>query len=351
MADARAQIKFFGRKCGRKVKSRLMAESANTHELNLGCALAVWAAVLLSGLVAGLHMGFSGWMFAWAMVASGILLAGMLLPAAPRVRERILGWCRGGGALRSTALAPLAAFGIYTLTVSGDWQMGLAGAAYISAPTLLLLAAKRASARAGLLDYAAVLIVWLPVEFRWMYKLFPYPPPLTHTLTILLAVNAGLAAFVFTREFPGIGYAVEWQLGFWSAIWVNLALFTVVAIPLGEAIGFIHWDPSLSRLRSLPLFAVGIFIFTAWPEEFLFRGLLQNLLARTFRNQWVGLIAAAVIFGFSHILHAPFPNWRYVLLATVAGIFYGRAWLKTGSLLPGAIVHGCVDVLWHLLFR
>jgi uncharacterized protein len=348
MADARAQIKFFGRKCGRKVKSRLMANSTRTHELNLWGVLALWGALLLTGVLVGLHMGFGGWPFASAIAVCGILLAGLLFPAAPRVSEQILTRCRGRGAL--TVLAPFAAFVIYTLCVSRDWRAGIAGAAYVLTPALLL-AIKRSNGRASLLDYAAVLIVWLPVEFRWMYHLFPYPPPLTHTLTILLAVNAGLAAFVFTREFPRIGYAIEWRRGFASAIGVNLALFTVIAIPLGEAIGFIHWDPSLSRLRSLPLFAMGIFVFTAWPEEFLFRGLLQNLLARSFRNQWVGLIVAAAIFGFSHILHAPFPNWKYVILATIAGIFYGRTWMKTGSLLPGAIVHGCVDVLWHLLFR
>jgi membrane protease YdiL (CAAX protease family) len=348
MADARAQIKFFGRKCGRKVKSRLMAESRRTHELNLWGVLAIWAALLLTGVLVGLHMGFGGWPFVWEIAVCSILLAGLLLPAAPRASEQILAWSHGSGAL--TVLVPLAAFVIYTLCVSRDWRAGIAGSAYVLTPTLLL-AIKRSDGRASLLDYAAVLIVWLPVEFRWMYHLFPYPPPLTHTLTILLAVNAGLAAFVFTREFPGIGYAIEWRRSFAGAIGVNLALFSVIAIPLAEAIGFIHWDPSLSRLRSLPLFAVGIFVFTAWPEEFLFRGLLQNLLARSFRNQWVGLIVAAAIFGFSHILHAPFPNWKYVILATIAGIFYGLAWMKTGSLLPSAIVHGCVDVLWHLLFR
>jgi uncharacterized protein len=348
MADARAQIKFFGRKCGRKVKSRLMADSTRTHELMLWGALAIWATLLLTGVLVGLRMGFGGWPFAAAMAVCGVLLAGLLLPAAPRVSEQIVARCRGGGAW--TVLVPLGAFVVYSLFVSRDWRAGIAGSAYVLAPTLLL-AIKRSGGRASLLDYAAVLIVWLPVEFRWMYRLFPYPPPLTHTLTILLAVNAGLAAFVFTREFPGIGYAIEWRRSFARPIGINLALFTVIAIPLGEAIRFIHWDPSLARLRSLPLFAVGIFVFTAWPEEFLFRGLLQNLLARSFRNQWVGLIVAAVIFGFSHILHSPFPNWKYVILATIAGVFYGFAWKKTGSLLPGAIVHGCVDVLWHLLFR
>jgi uncharacterized protein len=348
MAEARAQIKFFGRKCGRKVKSQLMADSTRTREVKLWCALAIWAALLLTGVLVGLHMGFGGWPFAAAMAVCGVLLADLLLPAAPRVSEQIFVWCLGRGAL--TVVVPLGAFVIYALCVSRDWRAGIFGSAYVLVPTLLL-AIKRWDGRPSLLDYAAVLIVWLPVEFHWMYHLFPYPPPLTHTLTILLAVNAGLASFVFTREFPGIGYAVDWRRGFSSVIGVSLALFTVIAIPVGEAIGFIHWDPSLSRLRSLPLFAVGIFVFTAWPEEFLFRGLLQNLLARSFRNQWLGLIVAAVIFGLSHILHAPFPNWKYVILATIAGIFYGLAWMKTGSLLPGAIVHGCVDVLWHLLFR
>ncbi len=60
---------------------------------------------------------------------------------------------------------------------------------------------------------------------------------------------------------------------------------------------------------------------------------------------------ASVVFGFSHILHAPFPNWKYVCLATIAGFFYGRAWMKTGSLVPGVLIHAAVDTLWHILFR
>ncbi len=326
-----------------------MPESTRTHEMNLGVALAVWAALLATGVLLGLRMGFGGWRFALAMAVCGILLEGYLVAAAPRARERLLAWLGPrGGAL--AVLVPLGAYAMYALGVAEDWRSALLGAAYVLAPTLLLVMAP-AGNRSSLLDYAAVLVIGLPVIFRWMYRLFPFPPPLTHTLTILLAVNAGLAAFLFARRLPGIGYAIEWRSGFAKAVGVNLLLFTVIAIPLGEAIGFVHWEPSLERLHSLPLMAVGIVFLTAWPEEFLFRGLLQNLLARSLRNQWAGLAVAAVIFGFSHILHAPFPNWKYVILATIAGIFYGLAWMKTGSLVPGAIVHGCVDVLWHVLFR
>jgi len=326
-----------------------MPELPRTHEMNAGVALAVWAALLVTGVLLGLRMGFGGWRFACAMGVCGILLAGYLLAAAPRMQERLLARLgTRGGAL--TVLLPLGAYAMYSLGVAEDWKFALLGAAYVLIPTLLLTAVP-AGNRSSLLEYAAVLLIGLPVVVRWMYRLFPYPPPMTHTFTILLAVNAGLAAFIFARRLPGIGYAIEWRSGFARAAGVNLLLFTVIAIPLGEAIGFIHWEPSLERLRSVPLMAVGILFFTAWPEEFLFRGLLQNLLARTFRNQWAGLAGAAVVFGFSHILHAPFPNWKYVILATIAGIFYGLAWMKTGSLVPGAIVHGCVDVLWHVLFR
>ena len=87
--------------------------------------------------------------------------------------------------------------------------------------------------------------------------------------------------------------------------------------------------------RSLfPLSALGILFFTAWPEEFLFRGILQNLLSRTMKNEWAGLAATSVIFGFSHIFHAPYPNWKYVLLATIAGLFYGHAWMKRARWSP-----------------
>jgi membrane protease YdiL (CAAX protease family) len=61
---------------------------------------------------------------------------------------------------------------------------------------------------------------------------------------------------------------------------------------------------------------------------------------------------AAVIFGLSHF-NKPLPfNWRYVLLATIAGIFYGRAWRSAGRrIVASEITHTLVDVVWGLWFR
>jgi uncharacterized protein len=184
-----------------------------------------------------------------------------------------------------------------------------------------------------------------------LYVLFPYPPQLMHTLTILLALSTGVAAFVLLRRLDGIGYAVEWRRGYaWNVV-LHFVVFAVIAVVIGLRIGFLTYAPSLARLRTAPIEVIGILFFTAWPEEFLFRGVLQNILSRTFKNQWAGLAVASVAFGFAHIFHAPFPNWKYVFLAAIAGLFYGRTWIKTGSLFPGAIVHALVDILWHILFR
>ena len=316
--------------------------------MSLPVAVAIWAAVVLLAAFAGLHLGYSGARFAIALGVAAALFAFEFFLAAPKVFSTVQG-ALGQGAVVAV-LVPLFAVLIYSIGVGGNWKYTLIGAAYAVLPTLLLVASRGRSG-ATCVDYIAAAMVWLPVEFRWMYRLFPFPPQLTHTLTILLALSTGVAAFVVWRRLEGVGYAIEWVRGSGWIVLSHFLQFAAIAVPLGIAIGFITYDPSVARLRSLPVAVIGITFFTAWPEEFLFRGILQNLFSRTLKSQWIGLAVASVVFGLSHVLHAPFPNWKYVILATIAGVFYGRAWMKTGSLLPGALVHALVDISWHVLFR
>jgi uncharacterized protein len=317
--------------------------------MNLATAVAVWAVIVLLAAIAGIRLGYGGPRFAIALGVAAVLFAFELFLAVPRVLgavQKVLG--QRGGVLAS--LVPLFAVLVYSTSVSGHWKYTLIGASYVILPALLLAGVAGKSA-GNWVDYAAALLIWLPLEFRWIYAVFPFPPQLTHTLTILLALSTGVAAFVVLRRLDGVGYAIEWKPGTGPLVLIYFLMFAAIAIPVGISIGFIAYDPSLARLRSLPLIMIGIAFFTAWPEEFLFRGVLQNLLSRTLKNQWAALAVASVVFGLSHILHAPFPNWKYVALATIAGLFYGHAWMKTGSLLPGALIHALVDISWHLLFR
>jgi hypothetical protein len=59
-----------------------------------------------------------------------------------------------------------------------------------------------------------------------------------------------------------------------------------------------------------------------------------------------------VLFGLSHFnKRTAFFNWRYVLLAAIAGIFYGRAWGRDRSVGASAVAHSTVDAVWSLFLR
>ena len=301
----------------------------------------------------GGRRGFHGRAFAIALGIAAVLFGFELFLAVPRVLQSAQRSLAGHGSY-FIALIPLFAVLVYSLAVSGSWKFLVLGAGYCVLPALLL-ASSAGKSPGTWEDYAALLLMWLPavlpVPTRLLYRVFPYPPLLTHTLAILLALSTAVAAFVLLRRLDGTGYAITWSRGFTANFALHFAIFAAVAIPLGIALGFLVFEPSLARARGGPLTLLGILFFTAWPEEFLFRGLLQNLLSRATKNQWAGLVVASIIFGFSHIYHAPFPNWKYVLLATIAGLFYGHCWIRTRSLVPGALVHALVDISWHILFR
>jgi CAAX protease family protein len=321
--------------------------------MRLPAAITVWAVIVAATAVFGVWLGFAGHRFVIALSIAATLFAFEFWLAAPSVLERARNFLRGH-ARALAPVVPLAAVIIYSLGVTGSGRWLVAGAAYAVIPSLLL--ASSAEKPPGTWeDYAAALFIWIAVwlepPYRILHHIFPYPPPLEHTLSILMALSTAVAAYLLLRRLDGVGYAVEWRRGFGSAFLFSFLIFAAIAIPLGIKIHFITFHPALAPVRRLPIAAVGILFFTAWPEEFLFRGIVQNCLTRSFHNRWAALIVASVIFGFSHILHAPVPNWKYVLLATLAGLFYGRAYMKTGSIFPGALVHTLVDLTWHVLFR
>jgi membrane protease YdiL (CAAX protease family) len=116
---------------------------------------------------------------------------------------------------------------------------------------------------------------------------------------------------------------------------------------------------------SMILTWVYIFIFIAVPEELFFRAWVQNLLEKRIgfwlesRNdpraprvaRIMALTITSILFGLSHFnKRSPTFNWRYVILATIAGIFYGRAWRRNRRVTASAITHASVDAIWSLWF-
>jgi len=323
-----------------------------TRQLSVWVALGSWTAVVAAAAIYGAWQGYAGRAYVTLLAVLALFLAVQLLLAADNLGERC---ARRAGSHRGVLIAvlPFLAYLIYLLgTNSFAWWRAAIAAAYTLVPVLLVISSGSAKAGAPE-DYLAMLAIFLPLKFRWLSGLWPYPGPrIGYAATVLFAINVALATFLFVRQLDGVGYNIVWGVDPALSVGVHFGLLAVIVIPLGTLLHFIRFDPSIAHWKSLPLDAVAIFLFTAWPEELLFRGLLQNSLSRTLFRETGGWIAASVIFGLAHINNnGVFPNWRYVLLATIAGIFYGRTWRKTGSIFPAAIVHGLVDTIWHLLFR
>lgn len=140
----------------------------------------------------------------------------------------------------------------------------------------------------------------------------------------------------------------------WTAGVVNFLLFVPVGALLGWALKFTRFHPRNGDWRVTALFAAATFLGMLWlvalREEFFFRGLVQRWLGRWLKNDWAGLAAASILFGLLHLPFREFPNWRFAILAAVAGAFYGRAYLTTRSVRAAMVTHALVNTVWRVFF-
>ena len=240
-------------------------------------------------------------------------------------------------------------------------------------------------------DGMILLVLGLAVDLRWFDSAWP---PGLRALNELLLVDVGLYGFLAIRRLSGTGFdfcphwgrtAGDGEVGDskarspksgdaktsdrnrsdektgsgkthdWKSGLRELLFLTPPVLILGLALGFIHPHRSflagdLARAGGAALRWVGIFFFTAVPEELFFRAWVQNLLERRVGRR-AALGIASVVFGLSHFnKRSAHFNWRYVLLATLAGIFYGRAWREQRRVPASAITHTCVDWVWSMWF-
>jgi membrane protease YdiL (CAAX protease family) len=315
-------------------------------------AFSFWVVTVVGAAEYGIKQDYSGRGFVTTLVILASFLAIQLFLAAGDLGER---FARRVGRERGilVALFPLFAYFIY-LSGTGEftWLRALIAASYTLAPVLIVLSDSTAKPGAWQ-DYAAMLAIFLPFKLGWLRILWPYPgSSIWYVGSILLATNVALGTFLLVRQLSGIGYRIIWNSDSARAISINFGLLALILIPLGTALHFIRFDVSIANWKSLPVDGIGILLLTAWPEEFLFRGLLQNTLSKRLSSDSLGLMVSSIIFGLAHIGNNNiFPNWKYALLATIAGFFYGRTWRKTSSIFSSAIVHGLVDTIWHLAFR
>ena len=278
-----------------------------------------------------------------------LVIVGWLGVGSRRVRE---GLARRVGERPVLALVPalvlLQGVVLYE-TIGGRYRFDevLKAGGYWIAPLLLSGFRRRNPELVTWRDYAALVAFFLPVHMHWL------GPRSDLLAEIIPAASVPLAMFylVVVRGLPEPGFTFRWT---WADVGIGLQCFLVfgaVAIPLALSLGFAEFHFGWSRVARYPDIFLTVLVGVAVPEELIFRGFLQSCLETTFRSRTKGLVVASLLFGASHWNHfEPLPNWRYVVLASLAGIAYGYAYRVQRRLPAASLTHALTDVTWYLFF-
>ena len=288
-----------------------------------------------------------------ALCLNGYFFLFLLLGHAPL--QKALGDWFGRNVGRTLAAVPVLWIPYIIYSAATDnlrFLPRLTLALYLLVPLLIVLLTRTRSNRFHWQEWLVALVLWLPLDFGLMTGVWTWPGGgLAYGMSALVGTCLGVLCVVCLQGLDGVGY--RWRL---RVVDVRVAagyfaVFVPVAIALGVVTGFIQPAERFASPGALLLMALGIFVFIAVPEELLFRGIIQNLLEKEIGRPGLALGVAAVIFGAAHLNNGPSPDWRYFLLATLAGVVYGRAYARTRNLMAPALVHTLVDVAWRGFFR
>ena len=275
-------------------------------------------------------------------------------------------------------------YGLLALAVCAAWLKPIKAGAVVLPPWTLLLAAACASGWwFGLLAPPALLTVLgfgvlAGVALRQKAGVLR---------TVLLIATGAMTLAMSLHKFPGFvnpALVAEMQLSAASPAFTHrlnfdtatagLILFALFCVPAhnrqqwrdigrnswiilgtpalvllaGVAGGFVAWDPKVSAYT--PLFLAANLLFTCVTEEAFFRGFIQHRLAgamdRWRAGPYLALGIAAILFGVAHARGGP----ALIVLATVAGLGYGYAYLRSKRIEAAILTHFLLNGLHFVFF-
>ena len=206
-------------------------------------------------------------------------------------------------------------------------------------------------------DLGFLFVAAAPMLFGFFEYLYPRPDPELRVAILgqLMWIRIVIAAALTDRPTSGIGF------GLWPqrSDWLLGSLIALVAAPVlyvvADTVGFAAWRWPAAPWWQVAATAIATFFGILWVvalgEEFLFRGLLQNWVAG-----WTGSIpfavaVSALAFGASHVGFRQFPNWGFVVVASVAGVFFGWASHRGGGIRPAMVAHAWIVTLWRTVLH
>jgi membrane protease YdiL (CAAX protease family) len=168
--------------------------------------------------------------------------------------------------------------------------------------------------------------------------------------------------------YTGRSVDMRWELPDSWQHWLVTIVATVGTIIIlaiiGESIEFIGphfglgsidylWQSMLnSSFVMLLVYKAGM---VAAGEEIIFRGVIYSLLDERW-GPTIALTVSSVCFGLAHLGHGMHPltithwNWRYVIMASLAGLAYGWLYNATKSIAYPIFMHMWVDAISRTLY-
>jgi membrane protease YdiL (CAAX protease family) len=208
-------------------------------------------------------------------------------------------------------------------------------------------------------DIGFLVIAAIPFITRIFGRL--YRSPDNHirvdVLGHLMWIRLGILALLLLREWDAGPVSLwptrrEWKAG---AIWFVAGILPVSVVAL--ALHSVHFVPVASLTAASWWRSVGIAIGTfvgafsvlTLGEELLFRGVIERAVLDYSGSTMAAVAISSLLFGGSHLWFNHFPNWPWVVVTTVLGIFCGLAYVQTGSIRASMVTHSLTIVVWRVL--
>jgi len=114
-------------------------------------------------------------------------------------------------------------------------------------------------------------------------------------------------------------------------------------------LGYVRFDFKTTNVFFV--WAVSNLFFTCITEEVFFRLFLQDTFLKISSKytKWsapIGIGVASLLFGIAHFA----GGTKYIVLACIAGIFYGYAYYKTGKIEASILTHFLLNATHFIFF-
>jgi membrane protease YdiL (CAAX protease family) len=313
----------------------------------------VWLLLAACGVVYARMLGLPARLAAPVIAAFLWEASFYLVPGFPAIRQAAERRWRPpvlAAGLVASAVAPYLVCTLPTGTFHWGAVILLASVAAAACFWFLLLPRNGFSDVGFILLMAAVKLFGL---FAFVYPTVAPKVPL-EILGFLMWIRLGILAILWFRRAEGIGFGFIPTRSDWLIGTREFLLFLPIGLPVALAIGLVRYRPMPLDWWQWSGAALGTFMGMLWvvalAEEFLFRGLLQQRLSLWLGSSSAGCVIASIAFGLVHLPFGRFPNWRFALVAGIAGMFYGRAYAKSGGIRSAMVAHALMNTCTQMLF-